>query len=233
MHCLVIDTTSKFLCIAVIKDDKILRQYNKVHERQHSVLLLSKIEKVLNSCSLSAVDIDCLAVDIGPGSFTGLRIGIATAKGLSLSWDKPIIGLCSLDLIAEGQSDSGDIICPVIDAKRQQVYSAIYTCRPNKVKRKGAYFLGPIDELLKKLKGKVVFCGDALFLYRDKIKAHKAIQPVLGQEQLWFPTAASFSKLCHGMFKKKDFKTASRIAPMYLYQNTCTVKKKSKTEKGK
>ena len=135
MYCLAVDTSSKFLCVAVIKDEKILAQYNKVHERQHSVLLLSKIEKVLRSSGLSLCDMDCFAVDIGPGSFTGLRIGIAAVKGLSLAMNKPIIGICSLDLIAALQPETGKMICPVIDAKRQQVYGAFYKHSKNQIKR--------------------------------------------------------------------------------------------------
>ncbi len=230
MYCLAIDTTSKFLCIAVIKDDQILGQYNAEHDRQHSALLLSLIEQVLSACGITVAEIDCLAVDIGPGSFTGLRIGIATVKGLSLSWDKPILGLCSLDLIAAVQGPGSEIICPVIDAKRQQVYSAVYKCSKNKIIRKGGYFLGPVDALLDGLKGKVIFCGDALLLYQDKVKAHKSIQPVFTKEKAWFPSPVSFAKLCSGMFKKKEFKTAQQIAPMYLYQNTCTVRKKTKPQ---
>ncbi|MCG2712195.1 MAG: tRNA (adenosine(37)-N6)-threonylcarbamoyltransferase complex dimerization subunit type 1 TsaB [Candidatus Omnitrophica bacterium] len=230
MYCLAIDTSSKYLCVAMIKDKQVLGQYNMAHDRQHSVLLLSKIEKVLSASRLSISDIDCLAVDIGPGSFTGLRIGITTAKGLSLALDKPIIGLCSLDLIAASQKDSGDIICPVIDAKRRQVYSALYECSQNKIKRKGKYFLGSIDELLEKVKGKVVFCGDALSLYKDKIQNHRDIQPVLGAEKYWFPLAVSFSTLCYGMYRKKDFKSAQQITPLYLYQNICTVRKKVKKQ---
>ena len=229
MYCLAIDTSSKFLSVALIKDEQILAQYNRVHDRQHSILLLSKIEKVLSSCHLSISEIDCLAVDIGPGSFTGLRIGIATVKGLSLALDKPIIGLCSLDLIAAQQEDIGAIICPVIDAKRQQVYSALYKCSQNKIKRTGAYFLGTMEELLEKIKGKVVFCGDALSLYKDKIKKHKSIQPVLAAEKYWFPFAISFSRSCYKMYRKKDFKNAGQITPMYLYQNTCTVRGKVKS----
>lgn len=231
MYCLAIDTTSKFLSIAVIKDKQILGQYHKAHERQHSVLLLSKIQEVLNDCGLSINDIHCLAVDIGPGSFTGLRIGIAAVKGLSMSLNKPIIDLCSLELLAAAQERGAELICPVIDAKRRQVYSAMYKCSANKIKRKGGYFLGPIDQLLEGIKGKVVFCGDALGLYKDKIKTHKHIQPVFAQEKDRFPNAVSFLSVCYERFKRKKFKTALQTAPMYLYQNTCTVREKTKNPK--
>lgn len=228
MYCLAIDTTSKFLCIAVIKNEQVIGQYNKIHDRQHSVLLLSLIEKVLCLCGISANELDCLAVDIGPGSFTGLRIGIATVKGLSMSLNKPVIGLCSLELIAAAQAADGAIICPVIDAKRQQVYSAVYKSMNNKITRQGGYFLGPIDELLKGLKGKVIFCGDALLLYKDKIKTAKNINPAWAKEKAWFPNPVSFSKLCYKMFKEKKFNKSEQITPMYLYQNACTVRKKKK-----
>ncbi len=231
MYFLAIDTSSKFLCVALIKDGQVLAQYNKVHDRQHSVLLLSKIEKVLGVCKLSLGDIDCLAVDIGPGSFTGLRIGIATVKGLSFALNKPVLGLCSLDLISVSQQqEEADIICPLIDAKRQQVYSAVYKCSRGTIKRKGEYFLGTVDDLLKTLKGKVVFCGDALSLYRDKIKKHRDIQPVWAKQKCWYPNALSFARLCYGMSGRKDFKSADQVTPLYMYQNTCTVRREVKKQ---
>ena len=225
MYCLAIDTTSKFLCVALIKDKQVLGQYNKVHDRQHGVLLLSKIEKVLSSCGLSVEDVDCLAVDVGPGSFTGLRIGIATAKGLSLALDKPIIGLCSLDLIAVQQEDSEAIICPIIDAKRQQVYSAIYQNTQGGVKRKGKYFLGKIDELLKGSKQKMIFCGDAIDLYKEQIAEKFSDSAIFAPRRLWYPKAFSFSKLCLKRYNSKKFQKTEQVAPLYLYQSTCAVRK--------
>jgi len=99
-------------------------------------------------------------------------------------------------------------------------------CSQNKIKRKGGYFLGTMDELLEKVKGKVVFCGDALSLYQDRIKKHRGVRPVLAAEKFWFPSAVSFSRLCYGMYRRKDFTSARQITPLYLYQDTCTVRKR-------
>lgn len=225
MICLAVDTSSKFLCLVLMENDRVLRKYNQNKSRAHGQFLMPAIQKLLKKQGIGLKDLDCLAVNIGPGSFTGLRIGIAAVKGLSLALDIPIISLCSLDLIAFNCRIAQKIICSIIDAKRKQVYGAVFKQVGNNLKRQGKYFLGPIDELLNNLNSPVLFCGDGVSVYREQIMNHKAKDSSFAQEKFWYTDSAVFAKLCYADYLRKKFKQAAEIVPMYLYAHTCTIKK--------
>ncbi|MBU1088182.1 MAG: tRNA (adenosine(37)-N6)-threonylcarbamoyltransferase complex dimerization subunit type 1 TsaB [Candidatus Omnitrophica bacterium] len=233
MICLAVDTSSKFLCIVLMENERILRKFNQDKARAHGQLLIPEIQKILKTQKIRLQDLDCLAVNIGPGSFTGLRIGIAAVKGLSLALKIPIISLSSLDLIAYNCLKLEKTICSIIDAKRKQVYAAIFKNSGTSLKKQKKYFLGPIDDLLVNLKAAIVFSGDGVGLYKEQIMAHKNINPVFAQEKSWYTDPAVFAKLCYREYQNKKFKQAKDIVPMYLYPNTCTVRKKQKKSNAK
>jgi len=226
MYILSIDTSTKFLCVVIAKDGRLLSYYNRIHERAHNQLLISVIDKLLKKSSLTVYDLDCLAVDTGPGSFTGIRIGLATVKGLSMVLKIPIVNIPSLDLLAFSLRDKGDLICPIIDAKRGYVYSALYQAASDSLKRQGDYFLGNIEKFLGKTGQKVVFTGDAVSIYRDQIKKIKSSKTIFAKEKFWYPDPLALAQLSFMLYKKKKVKTADELSPLYLYPDTCTVQKK-------
>ncbi|MFH1063003.1 MAG: tRNA (adenosine(37)-N6)-threonylcarbamoyltransferase complex dimerization subunit type 1 TsaB [Candidatus Omnitrophota bacterium] len=233
MICLAVDTSSKFLCIVLMENDRVLRKYNQNKARAHGQFLIPGIQTILKKQKIRLKDLDCLAVNIGPGSFTGLRIGIAAVKGLSLGLDIPIISISSLDLIAFNCKDVKKTICPIIDAKRKQVYGAVFKQAANSLKKQGKYFLGPIDQLLENLNSETLFCGDGVGLYKEQIMTHKDKDCSFAQEKFWYTDPDIFAKLCYRDYKKKKFKQAKDIVPMYLYAHTCTVGKKLKNNNEK
>jgi len=226
MICLAIDTSSKFLCIVLMEKNRVLRKYNQNKDRAHGQRLIPEIQNILKKEKISLQALDCIGIDIGPGSFTGLRIGIAAIKGLSLGLNIPIIRLSSLDLIANNCIDSEKTICSIIDAKRKQVYAAIFKISKGKLKRQGKYFLGPIAALIENLNSNVLFCGDAIALYKQQIMECKNINPSFAEDKLWYATPDTFAKLCYQEYQNKKLIKAKDIVPLYLYANTCTVRKK-------
>jgi len=226
MYILGIDTSTKFLCVVIAKDGRVLSHYKRIHERAHGQLLISVIDKLLKKNALAVYDLDCLAVDTGPGSFTGIRIGLATVKGLSMVLKIPVIDIPSLDLLAFSLRDKYDLICPVIDAKRGYVYSALYQATAGSFKRQGKYFLGNIEKFLKKTKQKVAFTGDALSIYRDQIKRINNSKAIFAPDKFWYPCPDTLAKLSFMLYKKAKIKTADELSPLYLYPDTCTVQKK-------
>ena len=126
MIVLSIDSSSKVATVALLNDDTLLGEYVINDKREHSVLLMPMIENLLKDCELTINDIDGFVVSKGPGSFTGLRIGMATIKGLSFGANKPYISLSSLDGLAYSLSYFNGIICPIMDALRENVYTALY-----------------------------------------------------------------------------------------------------------
>jgi tRNA threonylcarbamoyladenosine biosynthesis protein TsaB len=161
MNILYLDTSSKYLSLAVAEDHKILRQTHRLLDRKHSLQLVPMIDKLLRKAKLSLKKIDGFCVGRGPGSFTGLRIGITTIKGLAFVINKPVVAIPSLDILAQNARPfrNRTQICTIVDAKQNKVYACLYQACcvrkkfPNrapdaKIRRKSGYLLLPLCELL-------------------------------------------------------------------------------------
>jgi len=126
LRVLAIDTSSVVATVAIMDDEKLIGEYVLNHKQTHSQKIMPMIEELLASSELRIQDIDVFAVASGPGSFTGLRIGAATMKGLAHAMNKPIIGVSTLDGLAFNLPYCNYIISPIMDAKNEQVYNALY-----------------------------------------------------------------------------------------------------------
>lgn len=170
MIILAIDSSSKVATAALIKDDKLLGEITLNEKREHSVILMTIINQLLNVNDLTVNDIDGYVVSKGPGSFTGLRIGMATIKGMSFGSGKPYVSVSSLDALALSVSNFDGFICPIMDALRNSVYTCLYKCCNGKLEKYTEYVALDIDELIDIIKSKnekVIFIGDGLDKYKD------------------------------------------------------------------
>ena len=176
MITLAIDSSSKVATVALMKDEKLLSEITLNDKREHSVVLMGIIEDLLKYNDLTINDIDGYVVSKGPGSFTGLRIGMATVKGLSFGSNKPYVSLSSLDALAFSVADFDGLICPVMDALRNSVYTSLYKSTINddtkavsleKLIDYSALDLDELIELIKSKNEKVMFIGDGLDKYKD------------------------------------------------------------------
>lgn len=176
MITLAIDSSSKVAAVALMKDEKLLSEITLNDKREHSVVLMGIIEDLLKYNDLTINDIDGYVVSKGPGSFTGLRIGMATVKGLSFGSNKPYVSLSSLDALAFSVADFDGLICPVMDALRNSVYTSLYKSTINddtkavsleKLIDYSAFDLNELIELIKSKNEKVMFIGDGLDKYKD------------------------------------------------------------------
>lgn len=215
MKILAIDTSGPQLSVALAKDGKVIAQYNSKRERSHSDMLAVAVERLLKKTRLKAKDIDLYAISIGPGSFTGLRIGVAFIKGMNLFFNKPIVCVPTLDaMVFQLQAD---YICPVVDAKRQNVYTTIY----KKGKRALKYSVIPIAEILGKLKSAypVFFTGNGIDVYREQILKSLGNNAVFAEKRFWYPTADVIAKIGYRMYNdnKGVVRDLAKLAPMYLY----------------
>jgi len=224
MQILGIDTSTKFLSLAILRDDRIIAQINLDVGRQLSSLLIPTIKDILKKSNLSLEKLNGFAVGIGPGSFTGLRIGITTIKALALALNKPIVGISSLDIIAKNISVASTQICPIIDAKRDNVFSCIYECRNGKMKRQTKYLLINIKDLLKRINKKTIFLGDGLLLFRKIIEKKKEV--IFTNEKLWYPKASNLVFLALEKFNKGQFTDTDKLVPLYLYPKECQIRYK-------
>ena len=163
MKILAFDTSATIASVALCEDTKLLAEYTVNNGNTHSETLLPMIEALLAQFSLSVSDIDLFAVSSGPGSFTGVRIGAATLKGLAFASDKPCIGVSTLHAIAENLSVCKGLICPVMNARRSQVYTALFRSDGKVLERlmpDSAISIAELDKKLAAFGEPVYFSGD-------------------------------------------------------------------------
>ena len=163
MKILAFDTSAAVASVALCEDERLLAEYTVNNGNTHSETLLPMIESLLAHFSMSVSDIDLFAVSSGPGSFTGVRIGAATLKGLAFASNKPCVGVSTLEAIAENLSVCRGLICPVMNARRSQVYTALFRSDGQSLERlmpDSAMSISELDESLAALGEPVYFCGD-------------------------------------------------------------------------
>ncbi|MEG0711433.1 MAG: tRNA (adenosine(37)-N6)-threonylcarbamoyltransferase complex dimerization subunit type 1 TsaB, partial [Niameybacter sp.] len=153
MNIIAIDASGLSGSVAYISDYKLVGEYYICHKLTHSQTIMPMLEHLKNMIGLDLETVDAIAVTSGPGSFTGIRIGVATAKAMALAIGVPIIGIPTLDVMAHNIPFAEQIICPIMDARRNQVYTAIYKWQAGKLQREGDYLAIEIDELLERLEG--------------------------------------------------------------------------------
>lgn len=172
MRILGIESSSLVASVAVVTDDVMTAEYTVNFKKTHSQTLLPMVDEVVRMLDMELESIDAIAVSGGPGSFTGLRIGSATAKGLGLALDKPLIHVPTLDAMAYNLYGVAALVCPMMDARRNQVYTGLYRnqCAFEVVKAQCAM---DVKELVKELNErgeKVIFLGDGVPVYAETIR---------------------------------------------------------------
>lgn len=224
MKILGIDTSSKFLNIALSEDEDIIKEESILLDRRQSSELIPRISELLKKSKIPINKIDAFVIGLGPGSFTGLRIGISAIKGFGIATGKPCIGVASIDGIACNIMENNKDIIPIIDAKRGQVYAAIYRKKAGRVVRLSDYMVLPIGGLLKKIKGGPVFLGDGVSLYEDSISSVNK-KAIFLKEKYWYPMAKNLIKLGFSKIKKSRKADLEKLTPLYLYPEDCQVNK--------
>lgn len=217
MRLLAIDTSTEYLTLAVMDGNKVSGRIHKKAAMRHSSLLVPMVDKVLEKSGLKIKDIDGFCIGAGPGSFTGLRIGVATVKAMAYSLNKPIAAVPTLDAIAENAKRFKGAICPVLDARKNKVYACLYRSDGRKVRRISKYLLLPAEELAKKLDAydKVLLLGNAI----------EQIYCLAGerQRQPWHPRAEVIGRIGLEYFRKRKFVKPDDLEPMYLYSKECDI----------
>ncbi len=169
MKILAIDTTGLVASVAIVQDDKTVGEFTTNYKKTHSQTLMPMLEQLVKILDININDMDYIACACGPGSFTGLRIGAATAKGLAHGLNKKIIPVPTLDALAYNVSESSHLVVPVMDARRNQVYTALYK---DGFKPIDGYSACPIDEILERaaeIDKEAVFLGVGVAVFKDKI----------------------------------------------------------------
>lgn len=230
MNILALDTSTKFVCIG-LEFNKRFFAYRADFEKRHSETLIPILKRLLLRAKLGLGDIDFFCVGRGPGSFTGLRIGIAMIKGFCFSLKKRLVSIPTLDIIANNISNAESEICVILDAKRNLVYSSFYKKDYRRLRRLSKYLLISADDLLKiisKTNPKdepLIFTGDGISIYKDFLEKRLKRKVKFSSPEFWYPTPQSLISLAKKKIEEKRFCEPDRILPLYLYPKECQVRR--------
>lgn len=217
MIILSIDSSSLVTTVALLKDEHVLGEYTLNFKREHSVILMEKVEMLLKDCEIDINDVDGFVVSKGPGSFTGLRIGMATVKGLSMGSNKPYVSISSLDALANSLLTFDGIICPIMDALRDSVYTCLYKNVDGKLTKLidySALSLNELAELLNKKGEKVIFTGDGVIKHKEFL-IENVNNSEFAQNHLSIIRASSLGEL--GMYELRSGNVDDiNSSPLYL-----------------
>ncbi len=198
MLTLCLDTSTGPSSIAISRDGQLLAaSLVTAPGKRQNAWLLPELQRTLASCELDSAQIDLFACASGPGSFTGVRTGVATIQGLALAHGKPCIGISTLALLAMQLPYAQHPVCPLLDARKNEVYAGLYRCNPLPTPLRDDCAL-PLEEVLKQLSGPTIFLGDGATRYRQ------LIEDLLGDNALFAPLSHAIPSAVHGALLAED-----------------------------
>lgn len=221
MKVLAIDTSSVVATCAVLDEEKLLGEYTLNQDMTHSERLIPMIKTLMDSLKLKPEDIDLFAGSVGPGSFTGLRIGLATIKGLAHVVDKSVIGISTLEALAFNVPFNG-IVIPIMDARRDRVYTGIYRWENGKLINIMKPTILNIDELLDIVDSKyekVLFNGDGTLVFKDRIDEKLKDKALYAPISLNMAKASSIGELALLKWEEGSQENYFNLSPDYLRES--------------
>lgn len=223
MRILAIDSSGLVATVALVEDDNLIAEYTIHHKKTHSQTLMPMLAEIKNMTELELESVDAIAVAKGPGSFTGLRIGAATAKGLAMGLNKPIIEVPTLEGLAYQMYGTSAVICPIMDARRNQVYTGLYQFVADgegfkmETLREGcACDISECIAFVNESKQPVVFLGDGVEVFADVIRKQCEVPVFFAPAHRRLQSAASVGALALVYAKEGKFTDAKDHAPDYF-----------------
>lgn len=219
MKILAIDSSGIVASAAVVEDDNLLGEYTVNYKKTHSQTLLPMIDEVVRMLELDLQTVDAIAVAGGPGSFTGLRIGSATAKGLGLALEKPLIQVPTVDGLAYNLAGSGVLVCPLMDARRNQVYTGLYQFEGYQMRTVLEQCAVGIDEITAQINARgqaVTFLGDGVSVFASYLAQYCQVSYTFAPAHLNKQRASAVAVLAMEYFRAGNVQTAAEHRPEYL-----------------
>jgi tRNA threonylcarbamoyladenosine biosynthesis protein TsaB len=216
MKILAVDTATTSCSVAIVDKTSLLSEFTLNRDQTHSKHLMDIIKAVLEMSGLNLFDLDGFAVTIGPGSFTGLRIGISTIKGLAVASEKPVVGVSSLESLALQVSCSCDLICPILDARKGEVYFSRYRFLNGQLKKQTRERVATPDKAVDDLNESCLFVGNGALLYKEMIMEK------MGKFASFAPMtqntikASTLAYLSMAKFENNDTDDVEKVLPYYI-----------------
>ena len=238
MRILGIDTSTAVASVALVEDGKLVLEETReaalesssTNHANHAEILLPLIDRILKQAALSLSDVSAIAVSIGPGSFTGLRIGLSTVKGLAYGWNVVIVGVPTLLAIAARVVDWDGLICPFLDARKKEVYAALFSKKGERLERLTEDVVASPEEIVRSMRShngheRCLFIGDGTKVYGDLIKT------ALGEKCLFTPgdtypsTASAVARLGEERLRLAQPDSLGPLTPVYLRASEAELKR--------
>lgn len=229
MIILAIDSSASSGSVALLEDNQLIAEFTICVKRTHAEKLLPSIKILIDNTGIKKEDIDGFALTIGPGSFTGLRIGLATIKGFAWSLNKPVVGISTIEAMAMNIPFADKPVCPILDARKKELYAGIYKFRDASKSLATCLMadsaINPND-LLKKIDEPTIFLGEGLKVYGDFIKTALKEMAIIAPTHLWPIKASNVGLLAFDRFKSGNVEKPENINPNYLRQSEAEIKVK-------
>jgi tRNA threonylcarbamoyladenosine biosynthesis protein TsaB len=216
MKILAVDTATKSCSVAVMDEQSVISEYTVNHKETHSRFLMGMIHAILDICRLTVIDLDGFAVTIGPGSFTGLRIGLSAIKGFALATGKPLVGISTLEVLAYQISGSDKLICPMMDARRDEVYTARYYFNDQKLECQQLPQVASPEKAIENINVPCIMVGDGSMRYQALIKSRLGSMGIFANFTQQVIRASTVGHIAMQRFTLNDTDDVSRIEPFYI-----------------
>ena len=226
MKILSIETAGNICAVALTEDDKLIKEEILNDGNTHSVKLMPLVDKLLSGTDTKISDIDLFACDIGPGSFTGIRIGVSTIKAFMDVTNKKALGISSLEILAESTDNHQDIVCTLIDAKNENVYYGFFK-KENDIYEKVCEFgfdnIDNVIQIAEQINKKIIFIGNGSTIYKDMIESKLQNIEIISDEEKNKLNARNIAFIA---FKKQEeVIDSNNLRPLYLRQSSAEIQK--------
>ncbi|MCD6320616.1 MAG: tRNA (adenosine(37)-N6)-threonylcarbamoyltransferase complex dimerization subunit type 1 TsaB [Candidatus Desulfofervidaceae bacterium] len=226
MKILTIDTSTHLGSVALVIGKELKAQFDLNLPLTHNQRLINSLKVLFDFAGVTLAEIDLFAVVKGPGSFTGVRIGVATAKGMAYALQKPLVGVNGLDVIAHNFPHTSHLICPVIDARKGQVFTAFYQAKNGKIKQISNYSSICPEDLLKGLRRKTIFAGTGVDVYKEIIKQKMKNRCLFPPPHLHRLHPQIIATLALKEFKKGGKTDPTSLVPFYIRPSDAELNRK-------
>jgi len=216
---LVLESSGLVASVAVVTEEKLIGEYTTNFKKTHSQTLLPMMDTLLKMIGIPVQEMDAIAVSGGPGSFTGLRIGSATAKGLGLALSIPIISVPTVDAIAYNLCGTDAVVCPLMDARRNQTYTGLYSFDGNEMevlKEQCAVGIDEIISIVNQFEQPVTFLGDGVPVFQEYIAENCSVPYTFAPAHVNKQRAGAVAALGMKYFAEGRSETAAEHKPEYL-----------------
>lgn len=219
MKILSVDTSSSICSVAILENDIVLKELYIDDALTHSTKLMPLIDELLNSQNITIKDIDLFACGIGPGSFTGIRIGVSTIKAFADVTNKPVIGVNSLEALASAVKDDS-FICPLIDAKHDNLYFALFEYKKSEYIKSSDFLFENINNIINFVKNKnnkIIFVGNGSILFKNMIESELASNAYfLDTTNFEKHSATAIGTIAFNHFNKGLYGNSNSLIPLYI-----------------